>query len=298
MKPNTFVIGAMKSGTTSLCNQLAVHPDIFMARIKEPDFFSRDEEFAKGQKYYESLFRESNGQRIVAEGSTSYTKQLQYPHAASRIHHYAPDAKLVYLVRDPIARLQSHWAHERLKGRTQLDVNAFVRSCPEAIDISNYWKQILPYLERFDASQILVLFTHELRDQPREALGRCCRFLGIRPFEMDEILSRRNATSERQLDIWPIRAFRKQRWFDVRFEKLKSRVPGSLHRTLKFFLKSNAGIGSSQLDDDTRKWAVDQLNADLGRFLQHFKRPAECWAASLQSDPDESETVGTDGPSC
>ena len=279
MIPNTFVIGAMKSGTTSLCNWLAEHPDVFMAAPKEPDFFSRDEVFARGLSWYESQFRGAKGSRIIGEGSTSYTKQLQYPNAAPRLSRQAPDARLIYIVRDPVERIKSHWAHEVLKGRTRLTTSEFVRSHPESIDISRYWKQISAWRDHFADEQILLLFTEDFRDQPAKTLKQVYEFLEIQHVDFQTAADRMNATSQRTMDRWPIRLLRGQRWFDERFEQVKQMVPRRWHPALKKLFKSGETVEAADLNDETVNWIVEEVADDSEQFLKHCGKPADFWSS-------------------
>ncbi len=278
MMPNTFVIGAMKSATTSLCTKLAEHPDVFMATPKEPDFFSRDEVYGRGLKWYQSRFSNAGQRTVVAEGSTSYTKQLQYPRAASRLAEHVPHARLIYIVRDPVDRIKSHWAHEVLKGRTRLSANEFARSHPEAIDISSYWRQLNAYREHFDDHRILVLFLEQFRDQPAATLNQCFEFLQISQMDLSGDDGHQNVSSDRQLDRWPLRMFRGKRWFDVRFEQWKETVPQSWRPALKRVFKSGDNVPTPELDDDTVNWIVDSISRDVEDFLSYCGQAADYWS--------------------
>ena len=289
MAPNAFVIGAMKCGTTSLCDLLESHPDLFVVKPKEPDFFSRDEVYAKGLDWYESLFKGGADARIQLDGSTSLTKLLQYPKAAERLAKHVPDAKLIYIVRNPIERMQSHWSHEVLKGRTKLNVDEFVMSHPEVVDISCYWRQLMAYREYFEESSIHVLFIEELRDEPAQTLNACFRFLGISETATMEKIENSNQSAKRKLDILPIRLLRKYRWFDVRFEQLKQKIPAGVHGPLKKIFKSNRNIESNKLRPETITWAVKQLGDDPATFLEQHGKENDYWGNAFASPKVEVE---------
>lgn len=280
MIPNTFIIGAMKSATTSVCDILSQHPDAFICSPKEPDFFSRDAVYAKGTKWYASLFRSAEPCRVVGDGSTSYTKQLQFPNAASRLAAFAPDARLIYMARHPVKRIQSHWAHEVLKGRTNLSLEEFVRTHPEAIDISCYWRQISRYRDHFPDAQIRVLFFEDFCRSAQDVIDQCCDFLELSRFEIADLDVDQNQSSQRRKDIAPIRMLRKYRWFDVRLEQVKQRTPGSIQTMLKRLLKSGSGAGSPRWTPDFIQWVQDQLADDNSRFLLHYGKPSDFWFSS------------------
>jgi hypothetical protein len=131
--PNFFVIGAPRSGTTSLYEYLDAHPDVFMSTVKEPDFFirpslalahplggaeradldadaARFEELAKDLQSYRSLFAGASGQERVGEASAIY---LGNPIAPWHLRGYVPDAKLIAVLRNPTERAFSHLVHAK-----------------------------------------------------------------------------------------------------------------------------------------------------------------------------------------
>ena len=112
MLPNTFIIGAGKSGTTSLWLYLNRHPDIALSRNKEPAFFVRPN-FREDLDWYESLFEPA---RIVGEASTVYTAHPVFDGVPERIHSLVPTPKLIYLVRDPVERAISHYVEHISQG--------------------------------------------------------------------------------------------------------------------------------------------------------------------------------------
>jgi hypothetical protein len=131
MLPNCLVIGAPRSGTTSVYEHLNAHPDVYMSPVQEPDFFSlrsleqidppgstrsAEEEAQSCSAYHESLcqytalFDGAGETRIRGEASAVY---LPHPCAAANIRKYVPDAKLIAILRDPAERFHSHYEHTR-----------------------------------------------------------------------------------------------------------------------------------------------------------------------------------------
>src|SRR4051812_39114595 len=95
--PDFVVIGAMKSGTTSLYHWLAQHPSVRLPRAKEPHFFSREERWSRGVDWYRGLFAEASHDHVTGEFSTSYTAPHFSGVAADRMARVLPSAQLVYL---------------------------------------------------------------------------------------------------------------------------------------------------------------------------------------------------------
>jgi GT2 family glycosyltransferase len=178
MQPDFVIIGAMKCGTSTLAAQLAAQPGVFMTTPKEPGFFSHDEQFARGPDWYASLFKDAPPGALKGEASTSYTKLPLYPDAARRLHAYAPHAKLIYLTRDPLDRLVSHYIHEWTQNAITAPLDDAIRKHPELIDYSRYEFQLAPWREHFDDAQILCLTLEEMKAAPQRTLNRVAEFLG------------------------------------------------------------------------------------------------------------------------
>lgn len=176
--PNFVVIGAMKCATTTLAVQLAAQPGIFLADPKEPNFFSNDEIFARGQAWYESLFAAAAGAELVGEASTHYTKLPTYPHTLERFRAALPDAKLIYVIRHPIDRVVSQYIHEWSQRLLSGPIDDELAANPWIVDYGRYAMQIRPWLQAYGPERILPVFNERLRAQPQQEFERVCAFLG------------------------------------------------------------------------------------------------------------------------
>lgn len=110
-KPNFFIIGAPKCGTTSLARWLAEHPQVYMSQVKEPHYYSTDlaNRTIRSQKRYEALFRATrNEHRAVGEASTWY---LFSKAAIPAIEHAHPEARYIVMTRDPVVMAHSLYHH-------------------------------------------------------------------------------------------------------------------------------------------------------------------------------------------
>src|SRR3974390_1289373 len=96
-RPDFIVIGAMKSATTTLHEQLARQPGLYMSRPKEPNFFSDDRNYARGLESYHPCFEGCGEEQLVGESSTHYTKLPTHPHTVSRMVRALPHVKLIYV---------------------------------------------------------------------------------------------------------------------------------------------------------------------------------------------------------
>ena len=196
--PDFIVIGAMKCATTTLHEQLARQPGLFMSRPKEPNYFSDDDIFARGQGWYSSLFDGANPADLCGESSTHYTKLPTYPRTVERMARALPRAKLIYVMRHPIDRLLSHYVHEVTVGRTSAPLPRAIKEIPELVDYGRYAMQLGPFLEVFGPAAVLPVFFRRLVFHPQEELERICRFVGYaeRP-RWDLGLKPQNVGSER-----------------------------------------------------------------------------------------------------
>lgn len=199
-KVSFVVIGAQKSGTTSLSFQLAQHPEIGLCRHKEPDFFSKASDRDEDLDDYHQLFSGVQG-RVFGEASTTYSWFPEYPDTARRIAAYNPDMKLIYVMRQPVERIRSHYVYERLKARTKADIDVEVLTDPRYVNRSRYGMQLENYMQYFSRDNLLPLIFEEYVNQPHQALECVAAHLGIEPSGFDAIdLRARNRSVDRFAD--------------------------------------------------------------------------------------------------
>lgn len=173
-KVDFMLIGAMKCGTTSLASLLASHEDICFSQPKEPNFFIRPD-WKSNTDNYHKLFSNMHA-KLWGEGSTSYTKfpRMTPFDIAKRIHSYNPEIKLIYIIRDPLERIISHYRDIYTRGHEKLSFDQAVTTKAHYINLSRYYMQLLPYLEVFGKERILILTLKELNDEletVRQTLG-------------------------------------------------------------------------------------------------------------------------------
>lgn len=194
--PNLFVIGAAKCGTTSLHRYLDLHPEVSMSRIKEPMYFlpERDRRawtyspVVNSEDEYLALFE--GGAKVRGEASTLYTAYPRHEGVPARIHAAAPDAKLVYLVRDPIERARAFWTqwmsvrgdfNRGSNGPMPLEQHIGDFESPGNLYTwpGRYMTQIRQFLEFFPEESILVVDSDDLRRDRNGTLRRIFDFLGV-----------------------------------------------------------------------------------------------------------------------
>lgn len=203
MLPNFLIIGAAKSGTTSLYEQLRRHPDVCMPprRWKEPTFFSDGPggRWSRGLDWYRTLFSHHRGERAVGEASTSYTKAPFYGDAADKIAGVLPEVRLIYLVRDPVEQIISHYRHLVFFEGVRTSFVEALENDGFLLESASYATQLEPYFERFPPDRIRVVpFERYVEDPVREARS-LCRFLDIDDSIELRLPAARNASSGRRL---------------------------------------------------------------------------------------------------
>jgi hypothetical protein len=196
--PDALIIGAQKAGTTSLFSYLAQHPDVSVSRAKEVHYF--DNAFDKGENWYRSHFERGRGDEVFIEASPYY---LYHPLAPARSSALLPRAKLIVLLREPVARALSHYQHVVDHGFEPLSFEEAIASETRRLGGSEerlargqiarslehqrysyrsrglYAYQIERWLEYFPASAFLFLKAEEMFASPQPVFDRVCDFLGV-----------------------------------------------------------------------------------------------------------------------
>lgn len=212
VKPNFLIVGAAKSGTTSLYHHLSARPDVFLSAVRKegrhfsgigdgsvywPAYYSFDT--ANSWADYQSLFEAYDGEPVVGDTSPDY---LAYAHRAAPAvrERLGPAAKIIAILRDPVSRA---WSHYLQNVRRQAEFFSFEKTLDLEAERAKagwgfqwlyqlngrYADQLPYYLERFDT---LVLFQDELAADAAGTLARVARFLGLPPREVTASEARYN----------------------------------------------------------------------------------------------------------
>jgi hypothetical protein len=270
MLPNLLIIGAMKCGTSSLYSYMKRIPGIFMSDPKELNFFTKEEEFAKGIGWYASQFPDAC--RIRGEASTDYSKGHYFPGAVDRIASIVPDAKLIYLVRNPVERALSHYLHHVAKGWDR-------RSVTDALSISDdndylltgrYIFQLAPFREHFPEDQILVLVAEDLDCKRLETVNAALEFLGVDTATSEAMFTDRSHQTRSKIRYTSLGRL-------LRAVKPGKRVMQyvPLRQTIRRWLTRQ--LPEVQLDADLRKALVDYYREDVRQLEQSTGLSLSSW---------------------
>ncbi len=247
-QPNFFIIGAAKAATTSLSSLLEQHPEAAIVHGKEPHFFSYDQRYQLGWQRYLELFRHCRGQKAIGDASTSYSRIRYHRETADRIRRHVPHAKIIYMVRHPLQRMESAYVeHLCTPGGQMFDsINDAVRRQPMILDSSRYWEVFDLYRQRFSAPKIKIVWFEEYTANPTAVFQDVCRFLEISDTVVPDF--ERERTNSR----------------DAAADRLAA--------------NGRAGVTiNTTWDEATRQSVIQQLREDNLRFLAHFGKPLDYW---------------------
>lgn len=244
--PDFLLIGAQRSGTTSLYEFLRGHPDVrWPALVKSPHWF--DTNYTRPRSWYRAHFPVAVGRRswVTGEASPYY---LHHPYAPERIAAHLPDVLLVAILRDPVARAFSAYQHEVDRGNETLGFRAALEAEEERVsaDLPRladpgfvgrhhqlhayvgrglYADQLARYQAHFSPALLLVLVLDDLQAQPQATYDRVCDFLGISRVDVPRV------TQHNARDYDPMQPADRA-WLEARFDEPNQRLAEMLGRAL------------------------------------------------------------------
>jgi sulfotransferase family protein len=283
--PDFLVIGAMKAGTTSLYHYLAAHPEIFMASVKELDFFVAGANWRRGLSWYARQFDTAGDATVAGEASTAYTKDPIVPGVPGRIAAVLPSCRFVYVVRDPIDRIRSHYEHRVAIGTERAPIERAVLDDPVYVTCSRYADQIERYLEEFDRDRLFLLTAERLRADRAAALREVFTFLGVDPDVVPATIDTEYYRTTGRARFPPI--------VGALRHALKEHVPAAkrakelVDSTLPRLVRSR-GSGRAPanarvvIPDETRVALTARLQDDLDRLDRYLPGAAAAWSVGPQ----------------
>jgi len=187
--PDIYLIGAQKSGTTTLAYLLCQHPNICKCKRKEPHFFTHN--WYRGLPWYQDLFPNYED-TVCLDASTSYSmaplslqeksnSSKKHKGVPQRLYSVNPNARFIYLLRDPVERTYSGYWHRVAAGREHKSFGKAIRDNPSYLDVSNYYGQLAVWLEYFPIESFLFVLFEELKENPEQVVKACFKFIGLDP---------------------------------------------------------------------------------------------------------------------
>ena len=289
-KPDFFIVGAPRCGTTSMFAYLRQHPEIFGSVHKEPQFFGSDLTPLAGsvreEELYLSLFAGAEARRRAGEASVWYLLSQRAPH---EIRAFSPAAKIIILLRDPVDMAYSlHTLYTRSGNEDLTDFAAALAAEPERrlgrrlppgvyfpeglqySEVVRHAAKVERYLEVFGRGQVHVVLLDDLVRDAAAVYRRTLEFL-----EVD---------ADFQADLDPARASQKVRMLSVRQLRL---VPAEVKRRMQFKERENHDSASQRppLDPLLAARLRQQLAADVARLGALLGRDLSAWTRGRPAPP-------------
>jgi hypothetical protein len=281
--PTFLLIGAMKAGTTSLYHYLSAHPQIATPEYKAPEFFVAESNWHRGIDWYRKQFPPT-GPNVLAigEASNAYAKYPRHQGVPARIAAHLPDVRLVYVVRDPVARIRSHYQTRAAEGSEKAPFAEAVFSNSIYLDYSRYAMQIEQYLEHFPREQLLVITSEDLRESREPTMRRVYEFVGVDPLQAPADLDRDFYRTRDRAAHSPIplglRKFLKHRFPRTRrFKELENDTVGALRRITRRDGEQAVPRAAFDIPDDVRTRIGTELADDVHRLRAYMDAGFSGW---------------------
>ncbi|MFP3868986.1 MAG: sulfotransferase family protein [Desulfobacteraceae bacterium] len=287
-KPNFFLVGAAKSGTTSLAYYLSQHPDVYLSPVKEPCYFLQDIGIDDFDEYL-SLFRKAGRATAIGEASTGY---LFNEASAQAILNSFPNSRIIIILRNPVSLAYSLWRYMSAHGTENLSFEeaisdlererrrgrAFKESCAGwwcnylYLERALYCNQVKMYLDTFPPQQVRIYIFEEFFDDVRQYCRDLFGFLGVDPGFKPQFRKLNEGGVPRSNFI--------RKLLTLKYPILRSLLPVTVRDRIRMFIKTmNITKGNSlplapethfQLDSYFRD-DITGLEKVMGRELTRWK---------------------------
>lgn len=298
-KPNFFIVGAPKCGTTSLYNYLKQHPEIFMPDvIKEPHYFADDLHFRKYRitdlEQYLNLFAEAKNEKRIGEASAMY---LYSNISAIKIKKFSPSASIIIMLRNPVEMIYSlhsqllasldediedfksalNFEKERKRGANIPRTLTWAVECLYYRDVAKYAQQVQRYFDVFSRDKVQVIIYDDFKNNTESVYRETLRFLNVRQdFQpVFKVLNPNKMLRNKALQNYLIETPQIVRWIG------KALMPGPIRGKMReTMMKLNTRyVERKPMDPELRKSLiaefapeVEQLSELLGRDLSHWTK--------------------------
>ena len=273
--PSFLLIGAMKAGTTSLYHYLRSHPQVFMPDEKEVMFFDPRHNWHRGIAWYQAQFADATDEQIaLGEASTSYTKFPIVRQVPARIASVLPQVRLIYVLRDPIERMQSHYLYAASRGKEWRPIERAFAEDASYLNISRYALQLDEYLPYFPLERFLFIDSRDLRGHRRETLRKVFRFLGVNdawvPPTVDHEFFR---SVERRMRSPVTRKLRRV----PALATVARHTPRPVAALAKLLPTEAVDVGRARISEETRERLQRSLRDDVARLKGYLPEGFDGW---------------------
>jgi len=273
----------MKAGTTSLYHYLKVHPQVAMPRYKAPEFFVAEANWHRGVEWYRRQFPPVGPEVLaIGEASNAYSKYPRFRGVPKRVASLLPDARLLYVVRDPLSRIRSHYQTRVADGSEAEPFGDAVFTDPIYLDYSRYALQVEQYLEHFPREQLLVVTSEDLRESRDATMRRVYEFIGVDPALVPANMDREFYQTKDRATRSPIplrlRKGLKRRFPSTRrFKELEPDVLGMLRRLARRREQQSVAAMPFTIHEDVRARLIAELEDDVRRLRNYMDPDFDGW---------------------
>ena len=265
--PTFLIIGAPKSGTTTLSDFLRFSPDVYIPPRKEIHFFTRF--YDRGERWYREQFADGSGAVAVGEASPEYLFRI---HAHERMASVVPDAKLVAIFRNPVERAYSQYWYLRSQGVNAPSFEDLARAemkgevgRPALLSVGYYAAQIEHLTQYYDRENLLVLLLDDLQTDPEGVLRTLSGFVGVEPPPISQARASNKAMEFRSLRLFRLM----RRW------KAWERLPFGLGSRLDAL--NRKPMAYQAMDPRLRRELVDHFTAHNEALARLLDRDLSAW---------------------
>ncbi|OZV69243.1 sulfotransferase family protein [Winogradskyella aurantia] len=281
-KPNVLIIGSAKCGTTTLAQVLDEHPDCCLSKPKEVRFFDLDKNYQKGELWYSQHFAHHTNEKVIIDATPNYAA-MPNNRSAERIYNFNPEMKLVYIVRNPIARLVSSWKmhlhhrnhflHKPAKKGFESYVS-YLKSHTTHWCHYKYGYQLNHYKKFFPTENIHVMFLEDLINNEDLEFNKLYAFLGIAKPEQIEVKASNTAEDKRTLT--PFFRFVYDNKLDGVIKKI---VPEATRNRLKKNIKIHEKMTYPEplISENLQIEFINYVNKDITLFLNEYGKTEDFW---------------------
>lgn len=283
--PSFLIIGAAKSGTTTLFSDLDAHPDIYFPIVKEPGDLAKDSLLeAGGVEAYSRLFADALPHQVPGEASTIYTARPIFDGAAKRARQVlGPDLKIIYLVRDPFDRVLSEHRYSAMLGKVSGNINEALRTDAWLIEQSRYAYQLAPWIEQFGNKRIQFLVFERYIKAREATVTSLFEFLGVPQRADYQLPEMRNKSSD---VVIPRGALHRLSRTEFYRRTVRRWIPASIRDKVKPYLGRAPRVQIDQsLSRDNEQMLLERLRPEVERFHQMVGWSSPAWSrfASVSS---------------
>jgi hypothetical protein len=302
IKPNLFIVGAAKCGTTSLYYYLSQHPEVFNCPVKEPNHFITQfqidslygnlKQYKKlwssylGLSKYLALYSNAKSFRITCDASVNYLRYAK--EIAGKIKEFNDEAKIIIILRNPVDRLFSHYHHSVRDGSITETFENLLTFEEQYCKMENnsrysykknglYYHNVKHYLDIFGQDKVLILFNEDLESNPQKLLSKVCDFLMIDASFVPKIDFTKQNTAYLPKNPKISHLINKYLQYSMLGNGLKKIFPKSILRRLKTIINPS----SPQKETLSNKKAIQQLKAyyleDINKLETLVKRDLSAW---------------------